>query len=304
MKSFAGKTVVITGAASGIGRALALQSARAGAKIAICDLDSKGLAETARLSALTDQSVLSMTVDVSDAGAVEQFASEVAKKFGAADVLINNAGVSLSQLAVDMSKSQLEWVFSINFWGVIHGCSAFLPQLRSRSEAHIVNISSLFGIIPMANHAAYVASKFAVRGYTETLRLELKGANIGVSCVHPGGVDTGIARNGLHFAGKSGQIDAEVVATKFKILARCTPDAAAAQILRGIKRNKALILVGHDAKFVNFANRLAPGVVRFILGLIAKGVEERQQGLALKSPAPKVQSGPLIVFNDALEDSP
>ena len=163
--------------------------------------------------------VIGELVDVSQEQEVNRFAKAVLDRCGGADVIINNAGVSLTQVVAKMSKADLEWVFSVNFWGVVHGCSAFLPQLMQKSEAHIVNISSLFGIIPMPTNAAYVASKFAVRGYTETLRIELANTRVGVSCVHPGGVKTGIVRNGRHHETPISGSDIQRMASDFEKIA-------------------------------------------------------------------------------------
>ena len=276
MKALAGKTAVITGAASGIGRALALQCAQAGAQVAICDVAKAELEETARLISAQGGTVFALTVDVSSSVAMQAFAKAVEARFAGADVLINNAGVSLSQLLEHTTKEQMEWIFSINFWGVVHGCNAFLPLLRRSKQAHIVNISSLFGLIPMNSQGAYVASKFAVRGYTETLVIELAGSGIAVSCVHPGGVKTGIARNGRHFDAANAEISAQQVAQEFERIAQTSPERAAAMIIDGIQHRRPRIMVGLDAIFGDFLQRLSPSLVRKILILISMAMNKRK----------------------------
>jgi len=280
MKALAGKTAVITGAASGIGRALALQCAQAGAQVAICDVAKAELEETARLISAQGGTVFALTVDVSSSVAMQAFAKAVEARFAGADVLINNAGVSLSQLLEHTTKEQMEWIFSINFWGVVHGCNAFLPLLRRSKQAHIVNISSLFGLIPLISQGAYVASKFAVRGYTETLVIELAGSGIAVSCVHPGGVKTGIARNGRHFDAANAEINAQQVAQEFERIAQTSSERAAAIIIDGIQHRRPRIMVGLDATFGDFLQRLSPSLVRKILILISVAMNKRKLGNA------------------------
>ena len=280
MKALAGKTAVITGAASGIGRALALQCAQAGAQVAICDVAKAELEETARLISAQGSAVLALTVDVSKKAEMVAFAAAVAARFSGADILVNNAGVSLSQLLEHTTSEQMEWIFSINFWGVVHGCNAFLPLLRRSKDANIVNVSSLFGLIPMNSQGAYVASKFAVRGYTETLVIELAGSGIAVSCVHPGGVKTGIARNGRHFDAANVEVSAQMVAQEFERIAQTSSEQAAAIIIAGMRHKRPRIMVGLDAKLADFLQRISPTLVRKVLILMSVAMNKRRFGNA------------------------
>jgi NAD(P)-dependent dehydrogenase (short-subunit alcohol dehydrogenase family) len=187
MKNLEGKIVVVTGAGSGIGRSLALQLAAQGAQLALCDVNETNLQKTVEIASAHGVKVYSAVVDVSKRDAFGTFADNVARALGNASVIINNAGVALSQNVENMDRNDFEWVLNINFWGVVNGCEAFLPQLRQQKDAHIVNISSIFGIIGVPSQSAYNASKFAVKGFTEALRQELTNSNIHVTCVHPGG---------------------------------------------------------------------------------------------------------------------
>lgn len=239
---------VVTGAASGIGRALAVRLAQAGARLAISDVNAEALAETARLAGALGVPVTTHQVDVADRERMAAFVQEVVAAHGGTHLLINNAGVALTGNADELSLEDIEWLMSINFWGVVHGVKLFLPVLRQQSAAHIVNISSIFGIIGMPGHTAYVASKFAVRGYTEALRHEMlmAGSPIRVSVVHPGGVKTAIARSAKPGAGAPSK-SRETEIRNFEQAARTTPEAAAERIVRGILRNEDRILVGPDA---------------------------------------------------------
>ena len=193
MKTLRGKVVTITGAASGIGRALAVQAAKDGALLALADWDERGVNETARLAGASRS--IARKLDVRSEEGVSAFAAEVDTELGGAHVIVNNAGVSVSDFVGTMKRADFEWLMDINFWGVVRGTEAFLPQLRTKDDAHIVNISSVFGLIGVPSQSAYNASKFAVRGYTEALRQELHGTHVRVTCVHPGGVRTNIVRN-------------------------------------------------------------------------------------------------------------
>lgn len=274
MKSFKGKCVVITGAGSGIGRALALKMASEKARLALSDINIESLKETAKLIG-PGVDVLIEQVDVSSVTDMERFARLVQEKMNGADVLINNAGVSFTQMIEETAKSDMEWVFGINYWGVVHGCTAFMPQLKSKIEAHIANISSLFGLIPMPTQAAYVASKFAVRGYTESLRIELADTQIGVSCVHPGGVKTNIARNGRHYATPLTSRDPVAAVKAFDKVARLTPDAAAHAIICGIKKRQPRIVVGLDAVILDKIQRINPEFLSTLLIHISRKISKR-----------------------------
>src|SRR5712692_3753471 len=186
-------TAVVTGAGSGIGRALAQQLAATGSALALADLDEAGLLETAQSLEKKSALVTTHVVDVADEAGVRTFADNVGTKHGRVTLLINNAGVSLHGDFEEISLDDFRWLMNINFWGTVYGVKYFLPSLKQEKRAHIVNLSSVFGIIAPAGQCAYAASKFAVRGFTEALRHELEGSNIGVSCVHPGGIRTPIA---------------------------------------------------------------------------------------------------------------
>jgi NADP-dependent 3-hydroxy acid dehydrogenase YdfG len=272
MKTLTDKVVVITGAGSGIGRALALQGAEVSAKLALSDVNEAGLQETlGKLPKGTRTMV--RRLDVADREAVFAFAREVRSEYGQVDVVINNAGVSLSDKIGHMKLEDFQWLFNINFWGVVHGVDAFLPELGSRPDAHIVNISSVFGLVSIPSQSAYNASKFAVRGYTEALRQELVGTPIHVTCVHPGGIKTNIVRSGRHFQGPSGHaVDTDSFARKFELGALTTADEAARAIIKGILHNKPRVLIGSDARLLDLCARLAPGHYEKLSGVAMRMV--------------------------------
>lgn len=265
---------VVTGAASGIGRALSLHLARAGAALALADVKAAELAETARLIE-GGSKVTTHSVDVADRERVAAFVDEVVAQHGRANLLINNAGVALGGTTAELTIDDIEWLMGINFWGVVYGVKHFLPLLEQQPQAHIVNISSIFGIVAPPGQAAYAASKFAVRGFTEALRHELRqaGSHVRVSAVHPGGVRTNIARwarlgTGTPPATLQREIDF------FDQVAKTTPAAAAARIVRGIERNEERILVGVDARVIERVQRWLPvrywGVLEPLLKLMVK----------------------------------
>lgn len=247
---------VITGAGSGIGRALALNLARRGCALALADINPSELKETAEMVRSTAYAVTTHCVDVAQRDAVEQFAAAVVEAHGAAHLVFNNAGVAVGASVEDMSLENLEWLLSINFWGVVYGVKFFLPILKKQPEAHIINTSSLFGLMGPGQVSAYVASKFAVRGFTESLRMEMTGSSVHVSCVHPGGIKTNIALRARMEGGSPEQQEKNRVAFNNTLVT--TPEKAAAIILRGVERNKARILVGPDAKVADAILRFAP----------------------------------------------
>jgi NADP-dependent 3-hydroxy acid dehydrogenase YdfG len=273
MKTLSSKIVAITGAGSGIGRALAVQCAELGASLAISDVNAAGLAETASLVRPQGSSrVHSAEVDVGQRDAIYAWAEQIKNELGPADVVVNNAGVSLSQTIAEMRDEDFFWLMNINFWGVVHGTRAFLPQLLSRPEAHLVNLSSVFGLIAVPTQAAYNASKFAVRGFTECLRQELSKTMVGVTSVHPGGIKTNIVRNGRHFQDVAGNTDAAKVARDFDKVARTTPEEAARQIVHAILHQKPRLLIGLDAVLIDRMQRLLPASYDT---LVAKAVARR-----------------------------
>ncbi|MET0591531.1 MAG: SDR family NAD(P)-dependent oxidoreductase [Polyangiaceae bacterium] len=272
MKTLSNKTVAITGAGSGIGRALAVQMGALGARLALSDVNEATLAETASLVASNRGPVHTARVDVGQRDAIYAWAEQVNKEVGPADVIINNAGVSLSQRIVEMRDEDFAWLMNINFWGVVHGTRAFLPQLLSRSEAHVVNLSSVFGLIAVPTQAAYNASKFAVRGFTEALRQELADTSVRVTSVHPGGIKTNIVRNGRHYQDPTGNANRDAVAREFEKVARTTADQAAEQIIKAILRERPRLLIGLDAVLIDRMQRLMPENYD---RLIAKAISRR-----------------------------
>jgi len=248
---------VVTGAASGIGRALAMRLAQEGAALAIADLNEAGLEETAQAASRLGVKVSTHVVDVSDREQVNAFADDVVREHGKATLLINNAGVALHGNFEEVSLEDFRWLMDINFWGAVYGAKYFLPLLKREPRAHIVNLSSVFGLIAPAGQAAYSASKFAVRGFTESLRHELEGSNVGVSCVHPGGIRTPIAQR-ARLGGSTSASRREESISRFEKLARTPPETAAAVILRGVERREPRILIGIDAYQIDVLQRLRP----------------------------------------------
>ena len=257
MKILKNKTAAVTGAASGIGRMLAVNLASEGCNLALADINASGLQETAEL--VGDRvKVTTHIVDVSRREQVFQYADETAERHGGVDLIINNAGVAVGDFLETIPLEDFEWLMGINFWGVVYGTMAFLPHLKKRPEGHIVNISSINGIIPNPNNGPYCAAKFAVKGYTETLAQEMHKTGIHVSCVHPGGIKTNIARNArvnramFNLTREKGENIYE------EVVFRTTADDAAKIIISGIRRNKRRILVGADAKAIDLFTRLFP----------------------------------------------
>jgi NAD(P)-dependent dehydrogenase (short-subunit alcohol dehydrogenase family) len=248
---------VVTGAGSGIGRALAQQLTAAGSALALADIDEAGLLETARSLEKKSALVTTHVLDVADEDGVRSFAEDVAGRHGRVTLLINNAGVALHGNFEEVSLDDFRLLMNINFWGTVYGVKFFLPLLRREKRAQIVNISSVFGMIAPAGQCAYAASKFAVRGFTEALRHELDGGNVCVSCVHPGGIRTQIARRARVGAGVTGTGHQEKAA-RFEKLLRTSPEAAAARILRGVERREPRVLIGADAYQVDILLRFRP----------------------------------------------
>jgi NAD(P)-dependent dehydrogenase (short-subunit alcohol dehydrogenase family) len=248
---------VVTGAGSGIGRALARQLASAGSALALADIDEAGLQQTAQSLAKSNALATTHVVDVAKEESVKSFAADVLARHGRATLLINNAGVSLHGNFEEISLDDFRWLMNINFWGAVYGVKYFLPLLKREPRAHIVNLSSVFGLIAPAGQVPYAASKFAVRGFTEALRHELEGSNICMSCVHPGGIRTPIARHSPLGSGASAAKREESIA-RFERLARTPPEKAAAVILRGVERRSPRILIGADAYQIDVLQRLRP----------------------------------------------
>ncbi|MEO9588157.1 MULTISPECIES: SDR family oxidoreductase [Marinobacter] len=252
MKDLNNRVAVVTGAGSGIGRALAVALAEKGCRLALSDVNETGLAETA--AGCSGAEVRTYTLDVSDRDAIYAHAEQVTKDFGQVNLVINNAGVALSASVREMTDDDFKWVMDIDFWGVAHGTRAFLPHLIASGDGHVVNISSVFGLIGVPKQSAYNAAKFAVRGFTESLRQEMKLEKqpVAVSCVHPGGIRTNIAN-----AARMGKSEnAEAQRKGFDKLAMTTPEKAANIIVRGILKDESRILVGPDAWGIDALNRV------------------------------------------------
>ena len=259
------KVAVITGAGSGIGRALAYDFARRGARLAISDVDTAGLAETVKQVRVIGADVHDAKLDVADRDAVLAYAEDVAQHYGAVHIVVNNAGIAFTGDIEKMSFEQIEKVMDVDFWGVVNGTKAFLPHLIASGDGHVVNISSLFGLMAVPGQSAYNAAKFAVRGFTEALRMEMKvaGHHVNVTCVHPGGIKTAITRN----AGAVEGLDASAIAEMFDAkLAKTTPESAARTIIRSMLGNRPRSVVGYDAKVLDVMIRLlGPAYQRLVV---------------------------------------
>lgn len=253
MKRVHGRVAVVTGAASGIGLATAQLLARSGCSLALVDIDEPGLrAASEQIEALGVRATCHVA-DVADPLRMQALPSEVVAQHGGVQILVNNAGVSVLKRFEDHSLEDLQWLVGINFWGVVHGCKFFLPELRRADEAHIVNISSMFGFIGVPSQSSYCATKFAVRGLSESLWAELRDSSIGVTSIHPGGISTGIAR--------TVRVDNEQARTRLQEdfdRYGHPPEEVAAGILRGIETNRLRVIVGREAFIADWLKRLFP----------------------------------------------
>jgi NAD(P)-dependent dehydrogenase (short-subunit alcohol dehydrogenase family) len=255
-----GRVALITGAAGGIGRATALALGLRGAHLFLTDIDTDGLAETERLAraaAPAGTRVVSHALDVADRDAIMALPATFSAAYERLDLLINNAGVAVGGRFEEIAEQDFDWLFAINFFGVVRMTRAFLPLLRQSDDARIVNISSLFGLIATPGQTAYTASKYAVRGFSESLRHELADTKIGVTTVHPGGVATSIAKNARLPRG-SDTAESERQRAAFAALLKLPPEAAAAKIVRAIERRRPRVIIGSDAKFAVGVERALP----------------------------------------------
>ena len=256
MQGFAGKVAVVTGAGSGIGQALAVELARSGAKVAISDVDTEGLAETEQRLKSIGAPVKADRLNVTEREAFLAYADGVHEHFGKVNQIYNNAGIAFSgDIEVSQFKD-IERVMDVDFWGVVNGTKAFLPHLIASGDGHVINVSSVFGLFAVPGQAAYNSAKFAVRGFTEALRQELllSGHPVAVTTVHPGGIKTAIARNATAAEG----LDRDELAKLFdKRLARTSPERAAQVILDAVRKKKARVLIGPDAKVLDILVRVA-----------------------------------------------
>lgn len=262
MNNFYNKVAAITGAGSGIGRALALNLAQQGCQLALSDVNEAGLQETSDQAKKWGVKVSQTILDVADKQAVYDWADQVVKDHGKVNMIFNNAGVALSGTVASLTLEDYEWIMNINFWGVIYGTKAFLPHLEQADEGHVINISSTFGLTAQPLMSGYNASKFAVRGFTEALRqdLEITGSTVSTTCVHPGGIKTNIAkaaRMSDSVKEVTGADDKETLA-EFERMFITTPETAAKVILKGVKKNKRRVLIGNDARMFDLVVRLFP----------------------------------------------
>jgi short-subunit dehydrogenase len=264
-----GAAAAVTGAASGMGRALALELAARGCDVALADRDEAGMqAVAAEIAKAGARKVSLHRVDVAEPGQIEAFSQAAIAAHPGLNILINNAGVALLGQFAEIDQAQMQWLMNINFWGVVHSTRAFLPHLSRQQEAHIVNLSSIFGIIAPPGQTAYCAAKFAVRGFSESLRHELAMANspVKLSVVHPGGVLTNIVRNSRTGTGVTDNARRAESIDRFDSFAKTTPAAAALRIISGIEKNQPRILIGNDARFMDLVQRLRPGTYWAVLG--------------------------------------
>jgi short-subunit dehydrogenase len=268
MTAIRGAAAAVTGAASGIGRALALELAARGCDLALADRDEAGLRTVAaEIGKVHSRKVTVHRVDVGEPKEIEAFAQAAVAGHPGLNIVVNNAGVALLGQFNEIDLAQMDWLMNINFWGVVHSTRAFLPQLARQREAHIVNLSSIFGIIAPPGQTAYAAAKFAVRGFSESLRHELQMAAspVRVSVVHPGGIATDIVRNSRTGAGVTDNERRAQAIERFDSVARTTAAAAALRIIKGIEKNQPRILIGNDARFMDLLQRFRPATYWAVL---------------------------------------
>jgi butyryl-CoA dehydrogenase len=258
MRQFKDKICVITGAGSGIGAACARAMAAQGGVVIGTDLRQDMLGETKAAVEAAGGRMETYMVDVADRDAMFDLAAKVEASHGGADLILNNAGVAFGAPVAEMSVDDCKWLMDINFWGVVHGTQAFLPHFVAKGSGHVANISSIFGLIGVPTQAAYNASKFAVLGFTEALRHEMRGTDIGVSTIHPGGINTNIVRHARVQQGPEAEAEREEAIQRFAQFTMTQPDGAAKIIMKGLRKNKARILIGPDAHIVDWVRRLFP----------------------------------------------
>lgn len=262
-----GKIAVITGAGSGIGRALAVQLNREGCDLYLSDVNSDSLNATLAMLSRNDVRTEIEVLDVASKAGMHAWAEHIGAARGHVDIVVNNAGVGLMSTVENTEYEDIEWLMGINFWGVVYGTKAFLPLLRRATQGHLVNISSVFGLIGVPTQSAYNAAKFAVRGYTESLRQEMHGTNVHICCVHPGGIRTNIARAAR---GGDTSMTAEERGSEFERLAKTSPEKAAQNIIGAIEKRKKRLLIGADAVVISLLSRLLPVSYTRILRALAK----------------------------------
>ena len=290
MKSFNGRVAAITGAASGMGRALALALAREGCHLALADKNGPGLLQTVAIikaSTLSPVMITTHTVDVSDREAVQAWATDTFVQHGQVNLIFNNAGVALSSTVEGVDYADLEWIVGINFWGVVHGTKAFLPYLKASGDGHVVNTSSVFGLFAQPGMSGYNATKFAVRGFTESLRQELDLQRCGVSatCVHPGGIRTDICRSSRIDANMTGFLihSEQQARADFEKLFITDADKAANVILHGVRHNKRRVLIGRDAYFLDLLARCLPAAYQALVVFASKRMAPKPRAQVLET---------------------
>lgn len=289
MKSFNGRVAAITGAASGMGRALALALSREGCHLALADKNQAGLQETVELiqrGTLAPVRVTSREVDVSDRQAMEDWAASCAAEHGQVNLIFNNAGVALSSTVEGVDYADLEWIVGINFWGVVYGTKAFLPYLKASGDGHVVNTSSVFGLFAQPGMSGYNATKFAVRGFTESLRqeLDLQSSGVSATCVHPGGIRTDICRSSRIDANMTGFLihSEQQARADFEKLFITDADQAAKVILQGVRKNKRRVLIGRDAYALDLLARFLPAAYQALVVFASRRMAPKKR----KAPAP------------------
>lgn len=276
MSYFKDKVAVITGAGSGIGRALAIALAGHGAHLALLDQDSAALAETARRCESTGVRIVTGTVDVTDWDSMQSAASTVAEELGGADAVFAVAGIIHRGSVLKSEVADVQRVMSVNWLGVVHTVKAFLAQITSSPDGRVVTFSSAFGLAATSKYSAYNSSKFAVRAFSESLRQEMSfsGHRVSVTCVYPGGVRTSIVRNGLFAAGE----DSDAVTRSFETrVARTTPERAAMIVLKGVERRRARVLVGSDARLVAAFVRVVGGHYQDLVPMVGRLFRRRRR---------------------------
>lgn len=273
MKNFKNKVAAITGAGSGMGQQLAVLLAQSGCHLSLSDVNEKGLAETVGLVQSYDVRVTTQKVDVADRDQMRAWAEATVQNHGSVNLIFNNAGVALGSTVEGASYEDLEWIMGINYWGVVYGTKEFLPYLKKSGDGHIINTSSLFGLTAQPTQSAYNSTKFAVRGFTESLRQELDLEQCGVSalCVHPGGIRTNIANDArMSDSLRSLGMNPEKSAKAFNKLLRMPAEEAAQQILDAVLKDKRRLLIGNDAKTLDIIQRILPAGYQKITGLVTK----------------------------------
>lgn len=268
MKNFKHKVAAITGAGSGIGQQLAVLLAQQGCHLSLSDINEQALLQTVELLKNHNVKITTEQVDVANREAMQAWAANTVHDHGSVNMIFNNAGVALGSTVEGASYEELEWIMNINFWGVVYGTKAFLPLIKQAGEGHIINVSSVFGLTAQPTQSAYNATKFAVRGFTESLRQELDLENTGVSalCVHPGGVRTNIANAAkMNDSLKTLGISTEASTASFNKFLRCSSEDAAQQILQAVQKNKRRLLIGRDAKIIDLIQRILPTGYQWLL---------------------------------------